>query len=265
MQGWMIQRRIFKDTVVKLQKSSRATSDIRGFQRIAFHQHKVAGVQRKLASITLSPVRQFSQGARFGKRNNTLVSIMSYPSDAPLVWIDCEMTGLDTINDVLLQVCCYITDAQLNLLEPNGFETVIHQPQEVLSKMDDWCTKTHRSTGLTKRVLESTVTAADAESALLEYMKSVLPDPAVLSKSLLAGNTVHMDKIFLLKEMPKVVGCLSYRLLDVSAIKEGARRWCSKKILAEVPRKKGLHEARMDILESIEEARYWKTKLFDGK
>lgn len=124
--------------------------------------------------------------------------------------------------------------------------------------------KTHgsndRQTGLTSRVLASTTNAETAAQLLLEYIKKYIPQPKT---ALLAGNSVHVDKEFLAREMPGVIEHLHYRILDVSSIKEAARRWCLTDDLGVVPEKKGMHEARMDILESIEEAQFWKGRLFD--
>lgn len=169
------------------------------------------------------------------------------------------MTGLNTTTDVLLQVACYITDSNLNVLDPNGFESVIHRPHSKLAEMDEWCIETHGRTGLTQRVLDSTATVQEVESRLLEYIKQYVPEKRT---ALLAGNSVHADKVFLAKEMSSVIEWLHYRILDVSAVKEGARRWCSEEVLSGVPKKMETHEARQDILESIEEMRYWREKLF---
>jgi oligoribonuclease (3'-5' exoribonuclease) len=183
---------------------------------------------------------------------------MLQPSTAPLVWIDCEMTGLKR-SDVLLQVACYITSPNLTLLEPSGINLTISRPRSVLESMDEWCTTTHASTGLSAAVLASTLSVGDAGKQLLAYIQTHVPEKGV---GLLAGNTVHADKAFLEREMPEVVEWLHYRILDVSAIKEGARRWCGEEVLRGAPRKRSCHEAREDILESIEEARYWRDVLF---
>ncbi|KAI5842329.1 exonuclease family protein [Tricharina praecox] len=179
-------------------------------------------------------------------------------SSAPLVWIDCEMSGLAR-TDVLLQVACYVTDSSLTLLDSGGLNITLSVPDAILDGMDEWCTRTHAATGLTAAVRASTTTAAAAEWLVLEYVKRFVPERGV---GLLAGNTVHADKVFLQREMPSVVDWLHYRILDVSAIKEAARRWCSDEVLQGVPEKKGLHEAGEDIRESIEEARYWRDVLF---
>jgi len=166
------------------------------------------------------------------------------------------MTGLDSFKESILSIACFITDAQLNLLDPDGFEAIIHHPKERLDMMDAWCTKTHGNSGLTKAVIESKTSAKDAADGLLTYIKSHVPTPR---KALLAGNSVHADRAFLAHPpYDQVLGHLHYRLLDVSAIKEASRRWSPKAVLEDAPPKKGLHRAREDILESIEEARWFK-------
>ena len=180
-------------------------------------------------------------------------------SEAPLVWIDCEMSGL-AATDVLLQIACIVTDANLRVLDPECFNVTIARGPETLAAMDAWCTATHAATGLSARVLApDAVPIADAAAQLLAYVKRLVPERGT---ALLAGNTVHADKVFLVKECPAVVEWLNYRILDVSAIKEGARRWCAPAVLAGTPKKKGLHEAEEDIRESIEECRYWRDVLF---
>ncbi|KAF2665567.1 ribonuclease H-like protein [Microthyrium microscopicum] len=181
-------------------------------------------------------------------------------SKQPLVWVDCEMTGLDIINDEIIQIACYVTDHDLNLLEESGFETVVHQPKEKMDAMGDWCIKTHAKTGLTERVLSSEVTPESAAESLLQYIQKYIPDAG---KAILAGNSVHYDKEFLRKgPYVSTLNHLHHRILDVSSIKEAARRWSAPHIVKKVPKKKGTHEARQDILESIEEARYYRDVLF---
>ncbi|OJK05108.1 hypothetical protein ASPACDRAFT_1852060 [Aspergillus aculeatus ATCC 16872] len=181
-------------------------------------------------------------------------------STDPLVWIDCEMTGLDPETDQILQICCYITDADLKLLEPQGFETVIHQSPAMLASMNEWCIETHGRTGLTAAVQASTVSAESAAAALLEYIQRYVPQPRT---GLLAGNSVHADKAFLAKgPYQSVLEWLHYRIVDVSALKEMARRWGSDELLAAVPAKKEVHLAREDILESIAEMRFYRERLF---
>lgn len=167
------------------------------------------------------------------------------------------MTGLTPKTDSILSIACFITDSKLNLLEPHGFEAVIHHQQVRLDTMDEWCTRTHGTSGLSKAVVESKTSAAEAARNLLTYIKSLVPEKG---KALLAGNSVHADKMFLMEgPWAAVLEHLHYRILDVSAIKEGVRRWCGDEILQRFPAdlKKGKHEARADVLESIEEARYY--------
>ncbi|PSS20091.1 hypothetical protein M430DRAFT_34477 [Amorphotheca resinae ATCC 22711] len=178
----------------------------------------------------------------------------------PLVWIDCEMTGLDVDNDVIIEIFCIITNGDLEVLDEEGWGAVIHQSKETMDKMDEWCTRTHGENGLTAAVLASTVTPEQASTELLEYIKKYVPEP---KRALLAGNTVHADKAFLRKQpYTKVHDHFSHRILDVSSLKEAAKRWSSVDIVAGVPKKQLLHKAKEDILESIAEARYYKEVIF---
>jgi oligoribonuclease (3'-5' exoribonuclease) len=169
------------------------------------------------------------------------------------------MTGLNPDTEEIIEIFCIITTGTLEVLDEEGWGTVVHLPRERMDQMDDWCTKTHRDSGLTAKVLESTVTPEQAADGLLAYIQKYVPEKGAL----LAGNSVHADRAFL-RQGPykKVLDHLHYRILDVSSIKEAARRWCDKKITNKVPKKKGLHQARDDILESIEEARYFKEVVF---
>ncbi|KAJ5155582.1 hypothetical protein N7492_008385 [Penicillium capsulatum] len=183
-------------------------------------------------------------------------------STDPLVWIDCEMTGLEPERDQILQICCFITDAQLNLLEPDGFDVVIHHPDSTLDTMSPWCIDTHGRTGLSAAVRASTTTPAAAANALLAYIQRYISTPRT---ALLAGNSVHADRTFLARGVyTPVMDFLHYRILDVSTIKEAARRWGSDELLAQAPPKREVHLARDDILESIAEMRFYQEKLFGG-
>ncbi|KAF3764872.1 ribonuclease H-like protein [Cryphonectria parasitica EP155] len=180
---------------------------------------------------------------------------------APLVWIDCEMTGLDPDKEEIIEIFCLITNGNLDLLDAEGWGTVVHQPRARMDQMDEWCTRTHGESGLTAAVITSEVTPEQAADELLSYIKKYVPDRRV---ALLAGNSVHADRTFLAKgPYRRVVEHLHYRILDVSSIKEAARRWCPQ-VAARVPQKKTLHKARDDILESIEEARYYKEAIFQA-
>lgn len=170
------------------------------------------------------------------------------------------MTGLDAERDTILSISCFVTDSQLNSLDDDGWEATIHHEKSALDHMNDWCISTHGQSGLTAVAIASTVTAQEAAEAMLEYVIIWVPEKG---KALLAGNSVHCDKEFL-KKPPynMILDHLHYRILDVSSIKEAARRWAPERILDLVPKKKGLHQAREDILESIEEARFYRDMVF---
>ncbi|KAI8320271.1 ribonuclease H-like protein [Martensiomyces pterosporus] len=176
---------------------------------------------------------------------------------APLVWIDCEMTGLDYDSDTIIEIACVITDGDLNVLE-QGEDIVIHQPQEVMDAMNDWCKDHHGGSGLTEKVLGSKVTMAEAEHSVLGLVKRHCSKPRT---AILAGNSVHADRAFLVRHMPRLTEHLHYRIVDVSSIKELARRW-NPQAYKSAPRKKEAHRALDDILESIDELRYYKEHMF---
>ena len=170
------------------------------------------------------------------------------------------MTGLDVAKEEIIQIACYVTDYDLNLLDEAGFEMVVHQDEELMNKMDAWCTKTHARTGLTERVLQSDISPDTAAKALLEYVTELVPERGT---AILAGNSVSYDQSFLRKgPYSKLLDHLHHRIFDVSSIKEAVRRWSTKEVLEAAPRKTGSHEARQDILESIEEARYYRDTFF---
>jgi oligoribonuclease len=173
------------------------------------------------------------------------------------------MTGLDPDKDTIISIACFITDAQLALLDSQGWEAIIHHDQATLDRMDEWCTAAHGRSGLTAASIASTVTAQEAADGLLGYIQQYVPEKR---SGLLAGNSVHVDKEFLRRgPYRKVVDHLTYRILDVSAIKEAARRWASPTVLMKLPRKKELHQAKEDVLESIEEARFYRETFFTPK
>lgn len=170
------------------------------------------------------------------------------------------MTGLNPDSDSIIQIACFVTDHQLNILDPNGWTAVIQHSQSRLANMSEWCVRTHGATGLTDAAIESSTTDEQAATELLEYIKQYVPSPQT---GLLAGNSIHADKAFLSREpYVKVLEHLHYRIFDVSTIKEAARRWAPEAILEHVPQKSGLHEAQRDILESIEEARFYRGHFF---
>jgi len=173
-----------------------------------------------------------------------------------IVWIDCEMTGLDTVQDALIEVAVVVTDSELNVLG-EGVDVVITPPQAALDQMNDLVRTMHTTSGLLEALPDGT-TMADAQAAVLEYIKVFVPDP---NKAPLAGNSVGTDKSFLERDMPELMEHLHYRVIDVSSIKELARRWYPRIYFAS-PEKNGGHRALADILESIDELRYYRRALF---
>lgn len=170
------------------------------------------------------------------------------------------MTGLDADKETIMSLACFVTDHNLNHLDEDGYEAVIHHSKADLDRMDEWCTKHHGESGLTKACISSTLTAEQAAHGLLQYIKKYVP---IARSGLLAGNSVHADKSFLVKAPYNIVtDYLHYRILDVSSIKEAARRWAPPETLKKAPKKKMLHEARADILESIAEAKFYREAFF---
>ena len=172
-----------------------------------------------------------------------------------IVWIDCEMTGLDTRVDVLVEVAAVVTDSELNVLDA-GVDVVIRPPAEALAQMGDVVREMHTASGLLE-VLDGGVTLAEAETVVLDYIRRWVPEPR---KAPLAGNSVGTDKAFLEVGMPALVEHLHYRVIDVSSLKELARRWYPR-IYFGSPAKHGGHRALADILESIDELRYYRAAM----
>ena len=173
-----------------------------------------------------------------------------------LVWIDCEMTGLDPVADALVEVAALVTDFDLNVLG-DGVDLVVRPPDEALEQMDDFVRNMHTVSGLLD-VLGDGITLEDAEAQVLAYVKGHCPDG---SRPPLAGNTVGTDRSFLARDMPELESFLHYRVVDVSSIKELARRW-HPRAYYNAPDKKGNHRALADIQESIEELRYYRAAVF---
>ena len=166
------------------------------------------------------------------------------------------MTGLDVTRDALIEVAVVITDADLNIVDP-GIDVLITPPAEALEGMNDFVRQMHTSSGLLDE-LPSGTTMEDAQQQVLDYIRRFVPIP---KKALLAGNSVGTDKMFLEANMPLVIDHLHYRLVDVSSIKELAKRWY-RKAFEEAPVKHGGHRALADILESIQELEYYRRVLF---
>ncbi len=172
----------------------------------------------------------------------------------PLVWMDLEMSGLDPERCTILEIATIITDAELAVIA-EGPDLVIHQDDAVLDAMDEWCTKHHGDSGLTAAVRASTVSLAQAERLTLEFVAAHCPPRA----SPLCGNTIWQDRRFLVRYMPTLDAHLHYRLVDVSTIKELARRWYPD---VAAPPKSDSHRALDDIRESIAELGFYRRQLF---
>jgi oligoribonuclease len=174
-----------------------------------------------------------------------------------LVWIDCEMTGLELSHDLLIEVACIITDGELNELG-DGIDLVINAPEQALLEMDPVVVAMHKESALDKAVLESTLTLADAEAQVLAFIKDYVPEPR---KAPLCGNSIATDRGFIARDMPTLDEYLHYRMVDVSSVKELARRWYPRAYYAS-PVKRGGHRALTDIRESVEELRYYREAVF---
>ena len=173
------------------------------------------------------------------------------PNEMNLIWVDMEMTGLDPDTDKIIEVAVVVTDMQLNVLA-EGPVFAIHQSDETLNKMDAWNKGTHGRSGLIDRVKASTVTEEDASKALIEFLRAYVP----AGKSPMCGNTICQDRRFMARGMPKLEAFFHYRNLDVSTLKELCRRW--KPELASGFKKHQKHTALADIIESIEELKYYR-------
>ena len=168
-----------------------------------------------------------------------------------LIWIDMEMSGLDADHDKVLEVAIVVTDAALNTVAEAPV-LVVHQEETVLAAMDTWNTSTHTKSGLVDRVRASTLREADVEARMIEFLQPLVPE----SVSPMCGNSVHQDRRFLARHMPRLEGYFLYRNLDVSTLKELARRWRPELLGGIV--KAGKHEALADIHESIAELKYYR-------
>ena len=178
------------------------------------------------------------------------------PMTDRLVWIDCEMTGLDLGADALIEVAALVTDFDLNVLG-EGVDVIVRPPAEALEQMIPFVREMHEKSGLLEQ-LEGGLDLATAERQVLDYIREHCPDG---SRPPLAGNTVATDRAFLARDMVELEGFLHYRIVDVSSIKELSRRWFPRAYYA-APAKRGNHRALADIQESIEELRYYREAVF---
>ena len=172
-------------------------------------------------------------------------------NDTHLVWVDMEMSGLDPDKDVVLEVALVVTDKDLNLVE-EGPVLVVHQSDTVLDAMDSWNKSTHGKSGLIQRVKDSIMTEAQVEEQALDFMRRHVPK----GSTPMCGNSICQDRRFMVRYMPRLEEWFHYRNLDVSTLKELCKRW--KPEVAKGLKKQGKHEALADILESIEELKYYR-------
>ena len=173
-----------------------------------------------------------------------------------MVWIDCEMTGLSLSEDALIEVAALVTDSELNVLG-EGVDIVIRPPERALETMPDVVRQMHTASGLLDELAEGT-TLADAEAQVLAYVREHVKEPG---KAPLCGNSVGTDRGFLSRDMPALEDYLHYRIVDVSSVKELARRWYPRAYFNS-PKKAGGHRALADIHESVKELRYYRSTVF---
>ena len=174
-----------------------------------------------------------------------------------LVWMDLEMTGLDPARHAIVEIATLITDDDLQIVA-EGPDVVVHQPTDVLDGMDDVVRKMHTKSGLLGAIESSTISLADAGLATLDFIKQHVPEPGAVP---LAGNSIGMDRRFLVAQLPEIERYLHYRSVDVSTVKELCRRWYPD-VLANAPEKAGGHRALDDIRESVEELKYYRSTVF---
>lgn len=178
-------------------------------------------------------------------------------SDKLVVWMDCEMTGLRLDSDKLIEVSALVTDSDLNILG-DGVDIVIHADDAALAAMPPVVAEMHARSGLTDEVRRSTVTVAEAEQQVLDYIRQYVPTPRTVP---LAGNSIATDRAFIARDMPALDAHLHYRMIDVSSIKELCRRWYPRIYFGQ-PEKGLTHRALADIKESIRELEYYRRTAF---
>lgn len=175
----------------------------------------------------------------------------------PLVWVDCEMTGLDLAKDAMIEIAALVTDGDLNVLG-DGVDLVIHAPDELLDGMLPVVAEMHAASGLTDEVRASTITLAQAQEQVLAYIREFVAQPGTAP---LCGNSIGTDRGFIIRDMPDLDSYLHYRMIDVSSVKELARRWHPRVYFGQ-PAKGLAHRALADIRESIRELAYYRQTLF---
>ncbi|KAG1781917.1 ribonuclease H-like domain-containing protein [Suillus placidus] len=214
--------------------------------------------------LRLSLLRPLGSGSQNSFQNPQFHSLRMLPqtplnfNSGPMVWIDCEMTGLDPRRDRILEIAVLITNGDLELVDERGIQFVIRTDKAVLNSMDEWCRMQHGKSGLTQACMTSPHTREHVAKAVLEYIKKWVPQKRT---AVLAGNSVHADRSFLVEEMPEVIDWLHYRIVDVSSVKELCRRWYPDN---QVPKDAlaGKHRASDDIMDSIKELSWYRQNIF---
>ncbi|TRY71221.1 hypothetical protein TCAL_10111 [Tigriopus californicus] len=228
-------------------------SKLSSLVKFSFSLRPLRSFYRHFSEPRPTGIRQKDVGTM--SSSNPPVSLVQDPNQH-LVWVDCEMTGLSIDRDTLLEMAVIVTDGRLEIVA-QGPNIVIHQPDSVLAAMDDWCTQHHAHSGLTQAVKDSPISLKECEIQMLDFIQSHVPK----GQCPLAGNSIGQDQRFLTKYMPDFMSHLHYRVVDVSTIKELAKRWYPE-IAQKAPKKKVTHRALDDIMESIEELRFYRATLF---
>ncbi|WWC89231.1 uncharacterized protein L201_004149 [Kwoniella dendrophila CBS 6074] len=180
--------------------------------------------------------------------------------DGPLVWVDCEMTGLDFLNDRIIEIAVIITNGKLEPVD-QGISYIINTPKDILDNMNEWCINQHGKSGLTQSCIDSKYSYEQVSDKVLEYLEKWIPERGA---GVLAGSTVHADMRFMMIGMPKVMKHLSYRIVDVSSVKEICKRWYPSVRQKDKARRtvECSHRALDDIKASIEELKFYRETIF---
>lgn len=194
--------------------------------------------------------------ALFNAAKRGFLSMSKAGCSGRLIWIDCEMTGLDIRKHTLVEIACIVTDGNLEIVA-EGPDLVISQPQNVLKRMSSWCVSTFSKNGLLEKIQSSNISMEDAENQVLSFVEQHTNK----GECPLAGNSVNFDRRFIEQYMPKLAKHFHYRTVDVSSVKEIARRWYPE-AFARLPEKKSAHRALDDIRESIDELKWYRRNIF---